>query len=75
MVINTEAHVFPRFELGRLFETGWKRKERAGDGSVIGGEGKTNSAGGDGGGAAGDVVKVRRVVRAEAEAEGGELEA
>jgi len=26
IVINTEAHPFPRFHLGPLFETGWKRK-------------------------------------------------
>lgn len=25
-VFNTEAHVFPRFEMGKLFKTGWKRK-------------------------------------------------
>jgi mannosyl-oligosaccharide alpha-1,2-mannosidase len=26
VVFNTEAHPFPRFELGQLFKTGWKRK-------------------------------------------------
>ncbi|CAK7566963.1 MAG: mannosyl-oligosaccharide alpha-1,2-mannosidase [Sporothrix epigloea] len=26
VVINTEAHPFPRFDLGQLFFTGWKRK-------------------------------------------------
>jgi mannosyl-oligosaccharide alpha-1,2-mannosidase len=26
VVFNTEAHPFPRFELGKLFKTGWKRK-------------------------------------------------
>ena len=25
-VFNTEAHPFPRFEMGRLFKTGWERK-------------------------------------------------
>ncbi|KAI5290782.1 mannosyl-oligosaccharide alpha-1,2-mannosidase [Ascosphaera aggregata] len=25
-IFNTEAHVFPRFGLGKLFRTGWKRK-------------------------------------------------
>ncbi|PGH07679.1 mannosyl-oligosaccharide alpha-1,2-mannosidase [Blastomyces parvus] len=25
-VFNTEAHVFPRFQMGELFKTGWKRK-------------------------------------------------
>ncbi|KAI9746814.1 MAG: mannosyl-oligosaccharide alpha-1,2-mannosidase, partial [Candelina submexicana] len=28
VVINTEAHIFPRFELGKLFSTGWERKPR-----------------------------------------------
>ncbi|KAH7329102.1 mannosyl-oligosaccharide 1,2-alpha-mannosidase [Stachybotrys elegans] len=26
IVLNTEAHPFPRFEMGRLFSTGWERK-------------------------------------------------
>lgn len=26
VVINTEAHPFPRFDMGPLFSTGWKRK-------------------------------------------------
>jgi len=26
VVFNTEAHAFPRFQLGKLFETGWERK-------------------------------------------------
>ncbi|PGH03529.1 hypothetical protein AJ79_07364 [Helicocarpus griseus UAMH5409] len=26
MVFNTEAHLFPRFQMGELFKTGWKRK-------------------------------------------------
>jgi mannosyl-oligosaccharide alpha-1,2-mannosidase len=34
IVINTEAHPFPRFELGKLFKTGWKRKPRV-DGKVV----------------------------------------
>ncbi|KAK2882741.1 hypothetical protein FQN49_000053 [Arthroderma sp. PD_2] len=25
-VFNTEAHIFPRFKMGTLFKTGWKRK-------------------------------------------------
>lgn len=29
-VFNTEAHVFPRFEMGKLFKTGWKRKHPVG---------------------------------------------
>ncbi|KAH0556675.1 hypothetical protein GP486_005518 [Trichoglossum hirsutum] len=35
VVFNTEAHPFPRFELGRLFKTGWKRKPRGEDGKIL----------------------------------------
>jgi mannosyl-oligosaccharide alpha-1,2-mannosidase len=28
IVLNTEAHPFPRFDMGPLFSTGWKRKPR-----------------------------------------------
>lgn len=35
VVFNTEAHVFPRFQLGKLFTTGWKRKPRDEDGNLI----------------------------------------
>ncbi|KAI8629283.1 glycoside hydrolase family 47 protein [Xylariaceae sp. FL1651] len=28
IVLNTEAHPFPRFDMGQLFSTGWKRKSR-----------------------------------------------
>jgi endoplasmic reticulum Man9GlcNAc2 1,2-alpha-mannosidase len=28
VVINTEAHPFPRFDMGQLFSTGWKRQPR-----------------------------------------------
>lgn len=35
IVINTEAHIFPRFELGKLFSTGWKRKPRDPEGHII----------------------------------------
>ncbi len=38
MIINTEAHIFPRFELGQLFSTGWKRKPRDANGKIIGGQ-------------------------------------
>ena len=31
IVLNTEAHPFPRFDMGQLFETGWKRKARDGE--------------------------------------------
>ena len=26
VVFNTEAHPFPRFQMGKLFKTGWERK-------------------------------------------------
>lgn len=26
VVFNTEAHAFPRFQLGKLFKTGWERR-------------------------------------------------
>ena len=35
IVINTEAHPFPRFNLGPLFKTGWKRKPRGTDGKIL----------------------------------------
>ncbi len=35
VVINTEAHIFPRFKLGPLFKTGWKRKPRGLDGKLL----------------------------------------
>jgi endoplasmic reticulum Man9GlcNAc2 1,2-alpha-mannosidase len=35
VVINTEAHPLPRFELGKLLKTGWKRKPRA-NGKLVG---------------------------------------
>jgi len=28
IVINTEAHIFPRFDMGPLFNTGWERKPK-----------------------------------------------
>lgn len=42
IVINTEAHIFPRFELGKLFSTGWKRKPRDPEGRIIQEVKKTN---------------------------------
>lgn len=27
VVFNTEAHPFPKFEMGKLFKTGWSRSE------------------------------------------------
>jgi len=35
IVINTEAHIFPRFELQRGLKTGWERKPRGADGRII----------------------------------------
>ncbi|KAF4123429.1 mannosyl-oligosaccharide alpha-1,2-mannosidase [Geosmithia morbida] len=35
VVLNTEAHVFPRFDMGQLFSTGWQRKPRDSDGNII----------------------------------------
>ncbi|PQE11619.1 glycosyl hydrolase family 47 protein [Rutstroemia sp. NJR-2017a WRK4] len=35
IVINTEAHAFPRFKLGPLHSTGWKRKPRGKDGKIL----------------------------------------
>lgn len=35
IVINTEAHLFPRFEMGSMFKTGWERKPRGKDGKII----------------------------------------
>lgn len=34
IVLNTEAHPFPRFALGKLFSTGWKRKPRDAEGNI-----------------------------------------
>ena len=35
IVINTEAHAFPRFDMGPLFKTGWKRKPRDKEGKIL----------------------------------------
>ncbi|KAI9739815.1 MAG: mannosyl-oligosaccharide alpha-1,2-mannosidase [Cirrosporium novae-zelandiae] len=35
VVVNTEAHVFPRFEMGQLLSTGWKRKPRDENGKLL----------------------------------------
>ena len=34
-VFNTEAHIFPVFEMGPLFSTGWERKPRDSDGKIL----------------------------------------
>jgi endoplasmic reticulum Man9GlcNAc2 1,2-alpha-mannosidase len=35
IVFNTEAHPLPRFDMGPLFSTGWKRKPRDSHGNLI----------------------------------------
>ena len=35
IVINTEAHIFPRFKLTRGLKTGWKRKPRDEKGRIV----------------------------------------
>lgn len=35
IVLNTEAHPLPRFDMGPLFSTGWSRKPRDADGKII----------------------------------------
>ncbi|KAG7293070.1 hypothetical protein NEMBOFW57_003116 [Staphylotrichum longicolle] len=35
IVLNTEAHPLPRFDMGPLFSTGWKRKPRDAEGKVV----------------------------------------
>lgn len=40
IVINTEAHIFPRFKLVRGLKTGWDRKPRDKDGKIVEEKGK-----------------------------------
>lgn len=35
VVFNTEAHVFPKFQLGKLFSTGWERRARDANGNIL----------------------------------------
>ncbi|KAK4158484.1 glycoside hydrolase [Chaetomidium leptoderma] len=35
VVLNTEAHPLPRFDMGPLFSTGWTRKARDGEGKIV----------------------------------------
>lgn len=44
IVINTEAHILPRFKLTRGLKTGWKRKPRDEQGKIVKDE-KSSSAG------------------------------
>lgn len=61
IVINTEAHILPRFELTRGLKTGWKRKPRDSQGKLIKEEKRKKGAGKKGsksdGGNKKDVVK------------------
>lgn len=45
IVINTEAHILPRFELTRGLKTGWKRKPRDSQGKLIKEEKRKKGAG------------------------------
>jgi mannosyl-oligosaccharide alpha-1,2-mannosidase len=45
VVLNTEAHPLPRFDMGPLFGTGWSRKARDANGVVVEGEGKGEGKG------------------------------
>ncbi|KAL9106707.1 MAG: hypothetical protein Q9227_008276 [Pyrenula ochraceoflavens] len=87
VVINTEAHVFPRFEMGSKFATGWsregKKEEKEGKEADGGegekkekkekeGEGKVGSgAEGQGAKTSEKVIKVEEREAGKAEAEGG----
>lgn len=35
IVLNTEAHPFPRFDMGDMLKTGWQRKPRDAEGKII----------------------------------------
>ena len=35
IVINTEAHILPRFELSNILKTGWRRKPRDSEGRIV----------------------------------------
>lgn len=36
VVINTEGHPLPRFDMGQLFTTGWQRQPRDVNGKIAG---------------------------------------
>ena len=44
IVINTEAHPFPRFDMGKLFSTGWERKPRDAKGYIIKSQGHAEAS-------------------------------
>lgn len=44
IVLNTEAHPFPRFDMGDLFTTGWQRKPRDAQGKIVGADKPTTTA-------------------------------
>ena len=45
VVINTEAHPMPRFDMGQLFWTGWQRKQPRGLKSETGEAGESSKGG------------------------------
>lgn len=45
IVINTEAHILPRFELTRGLKTGWKRRQRDSQGNLVKDEKRKKAAG------------------------------
>ena len=58
VVFSGAAHPFPKFELGKMWETGWKRKQRNGKGEVEEGSSKTE-------GITVETVKVEKVEKIE----------
>ncbi|KAL9042725.1 MAG: hypothetical protein Q9180_000383 [Flavoplaca navasiana] len=67
IVINTEAHIFPRFQLVRGLTTGWKRKPRDKDGKVIKSEKKALEDGGQ----QKKIPEAQKTVKAEQTKDGG----
>ncbi|KAL8880175.1 MAG: hypothetical protein Q9198_002360, partial [Flavoplaca austrocitrina] len=61
IVINTEAHIFPRFQLVRGLTTGWKRKPRDKEGKVI----KTEKKALEGGGKQKEISEEQKTVKEE----------
>ena len=47
VVINTEAHIFPRFGLQRGLKTGWERKRRNAEGRIVEDEKEDEEEGGE----------------------------
>lgn len=61
IIINTEAHIFPRFEMKGALKTGWKRKQRDQDGKIIPEDKMERTEKGDGNDKREDKTKVVRV--------------